>query len=129
MPFIHLTQILQGFAGNKLVGVGQAGSCSGNTPRLHFQELVTGANVHRDFTVLRAFLHILTTYILWMIQNTKSDSGGIKNFGEAFLLGVVGRGPIVRNLVKKTRNGQGLKAKLINLCSLMALRLLWGFLN
>jgi hypothetical protein len=105
MPFIHLAQILQGFAGNKLVAVGQAGSCSGDTLRLHFQEFVTSANVHHDFTVLCAFLHILMTYVLWMIWNTKSDSGGIKNFGEAFFLGAVGRGPIIRHLAKKTRNG------------------------
>jgi hypothetical protein len=129
MPFIHLAQIVQGFAGNKLIGVGQAGSCNGDTPRLHFQELVTGANVHRDFTVLHEFLHILTTYVLRMIRNTKADSGGIKNFGEAFLLGVVGRGPIVCHLARKTRNGQGLKAKLVNLRSLTVLRLLWGFLT
>jgi hypothetical protein len=42
MPFIHLAEILQGFAGNKLVGVDQAGSCSGNTPRLHLLEFVLG---------------------------------------------------------------------------------------
>jgi hypothetical protein len=121
--------MLQGFAGNKLVGVGQAGSCSGDTPRLHLQKLVTGANVHRDFTVLCAFLHILTTYVLRMIQNTKSDSGGMKNFGKAFFLGAVGCGPIVRHLANKTRNGQGLKATLVNLHSLTVLRFLWGFLT
>jgi hypothetical protein len=64
MPFIHLAEILQGFVGNKLVGVGQARSCHGNTPMLHLQELVTGVNVHRDFTVLRAFLHVFPTHIL-----------------------------------------------------------------
>jgi hypothetical protein len=51
MSFIHLGEILQGFTGNKLVGVDQARSCSGNTPRFHLQELVTGANMHCDFTV------------------------------------------------------------------------------
>jgi hypothetical protein len=64
MSFIYLAEILQGFTGNKLVGVSQAGSCSGNTPRLHVQELVTDANMHSDFAVLRAFVHILPTYIL-----------------------------------------------------------------
>jgi hypothetical protein len=64
MPFIHLAVILQGFAGNNLVGVGQAGSCSGNTPRLHLQELVTSANMRSDFTVLCAFLHVFLTHIL-----------------------------------------------------------------
>jgi hypothetical protein len=76
MPFIHLAEILQGFVGNKLVGVSQAGSCSGNIPRLHLQELVTGANMHSDFAVLHAFLHILSTYILWTVQNTKLNCGG-----------------------------------------------------
>jgi hypothetical protein len=103
MPFIHLAEILQGFTGNKLVGVGQARSCSDNTPRLHLQELVTGANMHSDFTVLRAFLHTLPSYILWTIQNTKSDCGGIKHLGKTFFLGAVGGGPIVRHLAKKTR--------------------------
>jgi hypothetical protein len=121
MPFIHLARILQGFAGNKLVGVDQAGSCSGDTPRFHLQKLVTSANVYSDFTVLRAFLHILTTYIFRTIRNTKSDSGGIKNFGKAFFLGAVGHGSIIRHLAKKTRNGQGLKAKLVNLRSLTVL--------
>jgi hypothetical protein len=78
MPFIHLAEILQDFAGNKLVGVGQVRSCRGNTSRLHLQELVTGVNMHRDFTVLRAFLHVFSTHILRMIQNTKSNSGGIE---------------------------------------------------
>jgi hypothetical protein len=103
MPFIHLAEILQGFAGNKLVGVSQAGSCSGNTPMLHLQELVTGANMHSDFAVLRAFLHILPTYILRTIRNTKSDCGGIEHLGKIFFLGAVGGGPIVRHLAKKTR--------------------------
>jgi hypothetical protein len=64
------------------------------------------------------------TYVLRTIRNTKSDSDGIKNFGEAFLLGAVGRGLIVRHLAKKIRNGQGLKAKLVNLHSLTVLRFL-----
>jgi hypothetical protein len=105
MPFIHLTEILQGFVDNKLVGVGQAGSCSGNRPRLHLQELVTGANKHSDFTVLHAFLHILPTYILRMIRNTKSDCGSIEHLGKAFFLGVVGGGPVIRHLAKKNKEG------------------------
>jgi hypothetical protein len=59
MPFMHLAEILQGFTSNKLVGVGRAESCSGNTPMLHLQELITDANMHSDFTSLCAFLHIL----------------------------------------------------------------------
>jgi hypothetical protein len=51
------------------------------------------------------------TYVLRMIQNIKSDSSGIKNFGEAFFLGAIGCGPIIRHLAKKTWNGQGLKTK------------------
>jgi hypothetical protein len=105
MPLRHLAQILQGFAGHKLVGVGPAGSCSGNTPRLHLQELVTSANMHRDFTVLYDFLHILMTHVIWTIQNTKSDSGGIENLGEAFFVGAVGHGPIVCHLAKKNKEG------------------------
>jgi hypothetical protein len=35
MPFIHLAEIFQGLTSDKLVGVGQEGSCSSNTPRLH----------------------------------------------------------------------------------------------
>jgi hypothetical protein len=54
MSFIHLVEILQSCAGNKLVGVGQAGSYSGNTPRLHLQKLVTGVNMYSDFTVLES---------------------------------------------------------------------------
>jgi hypothetical protein len=114
MPFIHLAEIHQGFTGNKLVGVGQAGSCSGNTPRLHLQELVTGANMYRDFTVLRAFLHILPTYILRMIRNTKSDCGSIEHLGKTFFLGAVGGGPIVRHLAKKTRRVRVFKINLIS---------------
>jgi hypothetical protein len=102
---IHLAEILQGFAGNKLVGVGQAGSCSGNTPRLHLQEHVTGANMHSDFTVLHVILHIRSTYILRTIQNTKSDCGGIEHLGKTFFLGAVGDGPIVRHLAKKNKEG------------------------
>jgi hypothetical protein len=105
MPFIHLAELLQGFAGNKLVGVGQARSYRGNTPRLHLQELVTSANMYSDFTVLRAFLHILPTYILWMIWNTKSDYGGIEHLGKTFFLGAVGGGPVVRHLAKKNKEG------------------------
>jgi hypothetical protein len=99
MPLINLAEILQGFVGNKLVGVGQAGSCSGNTPRLHLQELVTGANMHNEFTILRAFLYILPTYILQTIRNTKSD------LGKTFFLGAVRGGPIVRHLAKKNKKG------------------------
>jgi hypothetical protein len=98
MPFIHLAKILQGFASNNLVGVGQARSCSGNTPRLHLQELVTGTNMHSDFTILRAFLHILRT-----IRNTKSDCGGIEHLGKTFFLGAVGGGPVIHHLAKKRR--------------------------
>jgi hypothetical protein len=103
MPFIHLAEILQSFAGNKLVGVGQAGSYSSNTPRLHLQELVTGANMHSDFAVLYAFLHILPTYILQTIQNTMSDCGGIEHLGKT--LGAVGSGPVIRHLAKKNKEG------------------------
>jgi hypothetical protein len=86
MPFIHLAKILQGFAGNKLVGVGQASSCSSNAPRLHFQELITGANMDRDFTVLRALLYVLSTYVLWVTRDTKSDSAGIEHLGKTFFM-------------------------------------------
>jgi hypothetical protein len=103
MPFIHLAEILQGFAGNKLVGVGQVRSYSGNTPRLHLQELVTGTNMHRDLTVLCAFLHVFSTHILRMIQNTKLDSDGIEHLGKTFFLGAVGGGPIIHHLAKKKR--------------------------
>jgi hypothetical protein len=91
--------------GNKLIGVGQVRSCSGNTLRLHLQELVTGANMHRDFTVLCALLHILLTYILQTIQNTKSDCGGTEHLGKTFFLGAVGGGPVVHNLAKKNKEG------------------------
>jgi hypothetical protein len=69
----------------------------------HLQELVTRANMHSDFTVLRAFLHILSTYILRVIRNTKSDCSGIEHLGKTFFLGAVGGGPLVRHLAKKTR--------------------------
>jgi hypothetical protein len=105
MPFIHMTEILQGFAGNKLVGVGQVRSYSSNTPRLHLQELVTGANMHYNFTVLRAFFHVLPTHILRMIWNTKSDCGGIEHLGKAFFLGAVGGGPVIHHLAKKNKEG------------------------
>jgi hypothetical protein len=103
MPFIHLVEILQGFVGNTLVGVGQAGCCSGNTPRLHIQELVTGANMQSDFAVLCAFLHIVPTYILWTVRNTKSDYGSIEHLGKTFFLGAIGGGPVIRHLAKKIR--------------------------
>jgi hypothetical protein len=105
MLFIHLAKILQGFVGNKLVGVGQVRSCSSNTPRLYLQELVTGTNMHHDFTVLHAFLHIFPTHILWMIRNTKSDSGGIEHLGKTFFLSAVGGGPAIRHLAKKNKEG------------------------
>jgi hypothetical protein len=105
MPFMHLAEILQGSTGNKLVGVGQARSCSGNTPRLHLQEFVTGANMHRDFTVLRAFLHVFSTHILVKIQNTKPDSGVIEHLGKTFFLGAVGGGTVIHHLAKKNKEG------------------------
>jgi hypothetical protein len=105
MPSIHLAKIFQGFAGNKLVGIGQARSYSGNTPRLHLQELVTSVNMHRDFIVLRAFLHVFLTHIHQTIRNTKSDSGGIEHIGKTFFLGAVGGGPIIRHLAKKNKEG------------------------
>jgi hypothetical protein len=109
MSFMHLAEILQGFVGNKLVGVDQVGSYSGNTPRLHLQELVTGTNMHSDFTVLRAFLYILLAYILRMIRNTKSDCGGIEHLGKTFFLGAVGGGPIVHHLAEKIRRVRDFK--------------------
>jgi hypothetical protein len=105
MPFIHLAEILQGFSCHKLVGVGQTRSYSGNTPRLHLQELVTGTNMHRDFTVLRAFLHLFPTHILQMIRNTKSDSSGIEHLGKTFFLGVVGSGSVIHHLAKENMEG------------------------
>jgi hypothetical protein len=59
--------------------------------------------MHGDFAVLRALLHILPTYILWTIQNTKSDCGGIKHLQKTFFLGAAGGGPIVRHMAEKTR--------------------------
>jgi hypothetical protein len=103
MSFIHLVKILQGFTGNKLVGVGQAGSCSGNTLRLHLQELVTGTNMHSDFAVICAFRHILPTYILRTIRKMKPNCSGIEHLGKTFFLGAVGGGLIVCHLAKKTR--------------------------
>jgi hypothetical protein len=93
------------FSVHKLVGVGQLRSYSGNTPRLHLQELVTGTNMHRDFTVLRAFLHLFTTHILRMIRNTKSDSGGIEHLEKTFFLCVVGSGPVIHHLAKENKEG------------------------
>jgi hypothetical protein len=52
--------------------------------------------MHGDFVVLRALLHILSTYIFWMIRNTKSDSGGIEHLRKAFFMGAV-----IHHLTKK----------------------------
>jgi hypothetical protein len=107
----------KGFAGNKLVGIGQVRSCSGNTPRLHLQELVTDVDVHRDFIILRAMFHVLPTYVLRAIRNTKLDSGGIEHLGKAFFLDAVGGGPVVCHLAKKIKRVRILR-QILFLCSL-----------
>jgi hypothetical protein len=61
--------------------------------------------MHRDFAVLCALLHILPTYILRTIRNTKSDCGGIEHLGKAFFLGAVGGGPVIHHLDKKNKEG------------------------
>jgi hypothetical protein len=63
MRFTHLIEALQGFAGNKLIGVGQTRPGGSNTSKSHLWDLVISANVHRDFTVLCAIFHILMTHV------------------------------------------------------------------
>jgi hypothetical protein len=40
----------------------------------------------RDFTVLRALLYVLSTYVLWVTRDTKSDSAGIEHLGKTFFM-------------------------------------------
>jgi hypothetical protein len=72
MRLTHLIEALQGFAGNKLIGVGQMRPNGGDTPKSHPWESVTGAKVHCDFTVLRAIFHKLMTHVFQAIRNTES---------------------------------------------------------
>jgi hypothetical protein len=55
MQFTHLAEALQGFVGNKLIGVRQVRFDGGDTPRSHLRGPVTRANVHRNFVVLEPF--------------------------------------------------------------------------
>jgi hypothetical protein len=72
MQLAHLIEALQGFVGNKLIGVGQMRPNGGDTPKSHLWESVTGAKVHCDFTVLRAIFHKLTTHVFQAIRNIES---------------------------------------------------------
>ena len=84
-------------------GVRHMGSSGSDTPGLHLQELVTGANMHGDFTAFGAMLDELATDVLRTFRNTKSHSGSIKHLGESIFVDAVGGGPVISHLIYKGR--------------------------
>ena len=91
MPIKHVAQILQGLTGYKLIGIHHIASGGGGATWPHFQKLVTGANVHRHLAVFQAVFRVLTTDILWTIQNTESHRGGIEYLGKSVIIDAVRR--------------------------------------
>jgi hypothetical protein len=108
MRLAHLIEALQGFVGNKLIGVGQTRPGGGNTQRSHLRETATGAMVHRDFTVLCAIFHKLMTHVFRVIQNIESRGGSIEHLGETFFLDAVGGDPVIGHLTKENKEWSGL---------------------
>jgi hypothetical protein len=130
MRLAHLTEALQCFAGNKLIGVGHTHLGGGNTPRSHFQKSATGTNVHCDFTVLCAIFYVLMTHVFRAIQNTKSGSYSIYHIGKTFFLNAVGGDPVTGHLAKENKEWSGSsRQKLKSYAVLRLLRLLLGFLT
>jgi hypothetical protein len=109
MWLTHLTEALQGFADNKLIGVGQMRPGGGNTPRSHLWESVTGTKVHRDFIVLHAIFHKLTTHVFWMIRNTESGGGSIEYLRETFFLDAVVADLVIGHLTEKNKEWSELR--------------------
>jgi hypothetical protein len=107
MRLAHLTEALQGFASNKLIGVGQTSPGGGNTPRSHLRESATSANVHRDFIVLHVVFHKLTTHVFRVIQNTYSGSGSIEHLGKSFFLGATGGDLVAGHLAMENKEWLG----------------------
>jgi hypothetical protein len=73
-----------------------ARSC--DPPRLHLQEVVTGANVHRNLTTFYAALHVLTPDIFWTIQNAESNRSGIKHLEKPIIVDAVRRDIVASHL-------------------------------
>jgi hypothetical protein len=126
----HLAEAHQGFVGNKLIGVGQTGPSGGNTPRSHLRESATSANVHRDFTILCAIFHVLTTHVFWVIRNTKSGGGSIEHLRKTFFLDATGGDPVTGHLAKENKEWSGSSwQKSEPYAILRLLQLLLGFLT
>jgi hypothetical protein len=92
---------------NKLVGVAQAKTCSSNAPRLDLHELVTNANIHRDFTTFCAMFHIFLTYVLRVTWNTMLDNGSMEHLGETLFMVAVGGCLVILHLTMKRHEELG----------------------
>jgi hypothetical protein len=81
----------------------------GNTPRSHLWESVTGTKVHRDFIVLHAIFHKLTTHVFWMIRNTESGGGSIEYLRETFFLDAVVADLVIGHLTEENKEWSELR--------------------
>jgi hypothetical protein len=77
--------VLQGFAGDGLVGVDEAKSGGSRTPGVsEVGKVFTLGNVDGDFTTLGVVFFILSAFVLGALLDTKSLHGGIEKLGETF---------------------------------------------
>ena len=84
--FIDLAQLLEGFAGDGLVGVGEAKSGGSRTLGVgEVGEVFTLGDVDGDFTTLDAMFFIHSAFILRALLDSKSLHGGVEKLGETFV--------------------------------------------